>query len=97
MTVPSQLAELAKLYQQRNDQYGDTYKRVGNVLWEIFDGKINLETADDINRFVTFTMVIMKMCRYAQSFDNGGHADSLDDAAVYAQMLREIDGDEHGE
>jgi len=97
MTVPSQLAELAKLYQQRNDQYGDTYKRVGNVLWEIFDGKINLETADDINRFVTFTMVIMKMCRYAQLFDNGGHADSLDDAAVYAQMLREIDGDEQGE
>ena len=97
MTVPSQLAELAKLYQQRNAQYGDTYKRVGNVLWEIFDGKINLETAGDINRFVTFTMVIMKMCRYAQSFDNGGHADSLDDAAVYAQMLREIDGDEQGE
>lgn len=97
MTVPSQLAELAKLYQQRNDQYGDTYKRVGNVLWEIFDGKINLETTDDINRFVTFTMVIMKMCRYAQSFDKGGHADSLDDAAVYAQMLREIDGDEQGE
>ena len=97
MTVPNQLAELAKLYQQRNAQYGDTYKRVGNALWEIFDGKINLETADDINRFVTFAMVIIKMCRYAQSFDNGGHADSLDDAAVYAQMLREIDGDEQEE
>jgi len=66
-------------------------------LWEIFDGKINLETADDINRFVTFAMVIMKMCRYAQTFDDGGHADSLDDAAVYAQMLRELDGETQGE
>lgn len=91
MTVPERLTNLAKLFEQRAETYGDQYKLIGNVLWEMFNGSLKLETANDYTRFVTLAFVVQKLCRYANSFENGGHADSLDDASVYAQMLREID------
>ena len=93
MTVPNRLRDLAKLFEKRNEVYGDKYKVIGDVLWSMFDGGIKLETAQDYTRFVTLAFIVQKLCRYSNGFLNGGHSDSLDDAAVYAQMLREIDED----
>ena len=93
MTVSNRLHESARLFESREQTYGDQYKVIGDVLWSIFDGPVTLETAQDYTRFVTFAFVVQKLCRYAKNFSNGGHADSLDDASVYAQMLRETDGD----
>lgn len=92
MSVPEKLRELAKLFESREQAYGDQYKVIGDVLWSMFDGSIRLETAHDYTRFVTLAFVVQKLCRYSNTFLEGGHSDSLDDAAVYAQMLREIDG-----
>jgi hypothetical protein len=36
-------------------------------------------------------MMASKLARYANNFFTGGHADSLEDISVYAQMLREVD------
>jgi hypothetical protein len=97
MTVPDKLRDLAKLFETRAKTYGDQYKVIGDVLWSIFNGSVKLETAQDYTRFVTLAFVLQKLCRYANNFEDGGHADSLDDASVYAQMLRQIDGDHFGE
>ena len=91
MSVPDRLQELAKLFESRERAYGDKYKVIGDVLWSMFDGGIKLETARDYTRFVMLAFVVQKLCRYSNTFLDDGHSDSLDDAAVYAQMLREID------
>jgi hypothetical protein len=50
-----------------------------------------LKTADDANRLHLVIMILSKLSRYCWQFDQGGHVDSLDDMAVYAQMLQEVD------
>lgn len=92
-TVPERLADLGALYRERNALYGDNYKQFGHVMARLFPGGVQLKTADDFNRFALFMHVQHKISRYAQQFASGGHPDSLDDAAVYAQMLQEIDCD----
>jgi hypothetical protein len=92
ISVPDDLRAKADLYQQRNAIYGDNYKRFGPALLAL-TGPIQLETAEDFNRFGILVQLFGKVSRYAMNFANGGHDDSLDDAAVYAMMLKELDNE----
>jgi hypothetical protein len=49
-----------------------------------------LKGAEEFNRFALLLQIIHKVSRYARAMD-AGHVDSLDDIAVYAQMLQEYD------
>lgn len=87
------LKDLGKLYAERNKLYSDNYKHFGDILVGMFPDGISLQTAEEFNRFALFLQIIHKQTRYARSLLTGGHGDSLDDTAVYAQMLREYDDD----
>lgn len=89
--VPDMLRDAAAIYEERNKLYGDNYKRFGHMVKELFPKGLNLAGADDFNRFGILVQVISKLTRYAENFTRGGHADSLDDMAVYAMMLQELD------
>lgn len=84
------LHDLAKIFEERNRLYGDSYKQLGMALYAVL-GPVELRTPNDIDRFLIFANVYGKMERYAANFRKGGHDDSLDDAAVYAMMLKELD------
>ncbi len=90
-TVPELLQAAAQIYEERNKLYGDNYKHFGNFMQLLFPKGLCLNTVDDFNRFGVFIQIVSKITRYSQQFTNGGHADSLDDAAVYAMMLQELD------
>lgn len=91
-TVPEMLREAAEIYEQRSKVYGDNYKHFGYAMAAIFQQKpVVLTTPDDHNRFGVLVQAVSKITRYAQNFSSGGHKDSLDDAAVYAMMLQELD------
>lgn len=90
-SVAELLTELRGLFASRNTLYGGGYKRIGPILKAFFPAGITLTTEDEMARFALFTDVAAKLDRYAANFATGGHADSLDDAALYAMMLREID------
>jgi hypothetical protein len=90
-SVPEALSELGELYWQRNALYGDNYKFFGKVLLGLFPNGLHLRTEEDFNRFGVFVQIVSKVSRYAQTFSDGGHGDSLDDTSVYAMMLRELD------
>lgn len=90
-TVPERLAKLGDLYRERNKLYGDNYKRFGQTLVSFFPNGITLKTADEFNRFALFLNVMHKVTRYARAMPSGGHEDSADDMAVYAQMMQEMD------
>lgn len=94
-TVPEMLRDCAKLYEERNAVYGDNYKHFGTIITGLFPEGcgIELSTEEDWNRFGIIVQIASKLSRYCVNFKNGGHDDSLQDLAVYATMLRELDAE----
>lgn len=85
------LQRLAALYKERNEDYGDNYKRWGKLMMALFPNGLTLRTEDDWNRMGVYTQAFSKFTRYAAQWGKGGHPDSCDDAAVYMTMLNELD------
>lgn len=92
-TVAESLRDCATTYEERNAQYGDSYKNLGKVMVELFPDGLTLETVDDFNRFGCFFEMVNKMQRYSHNFSTGGHKDSTHDISVYSQMLEELDNE----
>lgn len=90
-TVPEALADLGKLYRERNVLYKDNYLQFGHMMVALFPNGVKLSTPEDHNRFALFVHIATKLTRYANQIGSGGHIDSLDDITVYAQMLQEHD------
>lgn len=90
-TVPDRLKSLGKIHQQRGAVYGDDYKQAGRMYAAIFPRGLTLTTPEEFRRMGMFVHMAAKVARYGQNITRGGHADSLDDISVYAQMLRETD------
>lgn len=89
--VGQALADLGTLYAERNKLYKNNYKFFGDVLIGLFPTGLTLTSEADFGRFALFVHLVTKITRYAFMFPQGGHIDSLDDIAVYAQMLQEYD------
>lgn len=90
-TVPDRLTALGDLYRERNKLYGDNYKHFGKTLAGLFPHGITLQGAEQFNRFALFIQCVHKLSRYARGGMTEGHPDSLDDNAVYSQLLSEYD------
>jgi len=91
MKADEVLDNLSALYRERNAVYGDSYKNYGALGTALFPNGIELKTAEDFARWGVLALIMSKLQRYCVNFDNGGHLDSLQDLAVYAAMLFELD------
>lgn len=90
MRPSDSLHALANLYEERNKLYGDNYKTFGKMFVALFPKGILITGESDANRMALFVHILTKAARYANNWRTG-HPDSLDDIAVYAQMLQELD------
>ena len=87
MTVQEAMEQAAKVYADRQSQYGNSYKAVGQIMSILFPGGL---TGNLLNhtRLHLVGWIVGKLCRYAVSVRSGGNIDdSLKDLAVYAMML----------
>lgn len=91
VSVSDLLRSAADIYEERNAEYGDTYKNHGNIVKSLFPEGIELKDESDMRRFAILDMVISKLGRYCNNFTTGGHQDSLHDISVYVMMLDELD------
>lgn len=91
--VAASLFEKAELYEKKNAEYGDSYHMHGKLMKIMFPEGVTLNSVDDFNRWGVFIQIMTKICRYVNSFETGGHDDSLDDLSVYAMMLKELDNE----
>jgi hypothetical protein len=82
------LAEMANTYRERNAVYGDNWKNVGNVMMAMFPEGVELKTADAVNSWHLWELIVVKLTRFANS--KLTHQDSIHDVAVYAAMLEAI-------
>jgi len=89
--VSENLKFLAYLQEEKEQEYGEAYKRKGRAMLAILGGGIALNTEDDFNRYSILEFMVSKIIRYGSNFHDGGHKDSLDDISVYAQMLSCLD------
>jgi hypothetical protein len=90
-TVVESLEYLTKLFKDRHATYGNAgFRTFGQQAFSMI-GPIELKTPEDFGRLAILFQVIAKTARYSNNFARGGHPDSLDDAAVYAMMLQELD------
>lgn len=92
-TVPEMMREAADIHASRAPIYGDNYKHAGEVMRGLFPRGLTLNSEEDWNRIHLITHIVSKLSRYCQNMamHGTGHADSLDDLAVYAIMARECD------
>lgn len=92
--VVRELEAKAKIYEERNKLYGDNYKRFGPIMSLMMAGQIiDCNDAHAMARLGVFVQCVSKLTRYGENFSRGGHDDSLDDTAVYAMMLKELDNE----
>ena len=92
-SVPDMLTKLGDIHRERGKVYGDNYKHFGRLLSSAFPRGVTLSKPIDFDRFAMLVHMLSKLTRYAQNMANqgSGHVDSLDDVAVYSQMLQELD------
>ena len=76
---------------EREALFGSTSGDLGRALEALFPEGVTLETAEDFARFHDFQQVVAKINRYAKSFSEGGHLDSIHDAGNYAKLLEAQD------
>jgi len=83
--------EKRDIYAERAAIYKDNYKVVGRVMQALFpDGAPRLYDAVDYDRWHIFELVIVKLTRYTNNWDEP-HKDSLDDLQVYGAILGALD------
>ena len=83
---------IMQIHSERHESYGKNYLQFGKLLKHLTgDQDIHLETEKDWNRMALATHIMTKLLRYFSRWERGGHEDSLDDIAVYALLLKEID------
>lgn len=85
------LTQAAETYRERNKVYGDNFLIVGKVMAALFPAGLTLKTEQDWCRMHIFLLQVVKITRYVQNWEKGGHKDSMHDLAVYAAMLEMID------
>jgi len=87
------LESAAQTFAERNKMYRNNWRMVGPVMQAMFPDGLQLVSTRAQERFHLFSLIIVKLTRYAVNFENGGHKDSIHDIAVYAAMLEAIDSE----
>lgn len=92
---PSSVTELlegkARLFKEKGEEYGHTYKEFGKVLTALGLKSVDFTKENDGNKFGLYFMLIHKFMRVSKTiFSENPSLDSVADIQVYAAMLEEV-------
>lgn len=93
--VGSILRDGADLYDRKNADYGDSWRKQGRILAAMFPNGITLKTEEDFTKFFVVTRMIDKLNRATniefitkgQQVKDETVKDTYQDLAVYAAMI----------
>jgi hypothetical protein len=93
MTDPTNiLSDCATTYEAKNDDYGDSWRLVGEFLWMLSNDGIELNSKED---FISFGLYTRRLDKLARAFNGEFNDDDLnfesvmdshEDEATYAAM-----------
>ena len=78
---------------EEREAAGFSTRGLGDALNGLFPEGVLLKSPDDHVRYHLFHQVIAKLNRYAATFEEGGHEDSIHDAGNYAKLLEIYDAE----
>lgn len=84
------MAQALDTLKEKRKEYGDSYLKYGQVMMALFPNGITVYDAEDFNRLGLLNMIVHKLVRYANQWENK-HQDSIHDLGVYAFMLEALD------
>jgi hypothetical protein len=90
MTPASHIEEALRIWAERERYYGSAYLKAGKIMSAYFPDGLTLKTEEDFGRFVHFLLCSVKLNRYSQNFEEGGHLDSAEDLINYAAILASL-------
>lgn len=79
--------EQMQILKQRNSEYGQAYKKVGEIMQILFPNGIFIFEKEQQQYFDLFKQVVGKLARFSHQFPNEIHRDSLIDAGNYITLL----------
>lgn len=88
------LRAAADLFEERNKTYKNTTEQCGKILNDLFPNGITLKKWEDYERFHILVLIVVKLVRYGNNWEEGGHPDSIFDQTVYSAMLAAIDAEQ---
>lgn len=89
--IYNSIKDAAETFKERNAAYGSNYVNVGKAMLALFPKGVTLKTEDDFKRFHLLELAVVKLSRYCNNFESGGHQDSIHDQGVYCFMIEGID------
>ena len=96
MTPEKVLTDAGIMYAKKRLEYGDSWERVGRVLFELL--RIKEIQGGEIwrwHRIHLVTMIVVKLTRFCVGLEKGEHhKDSTKDLVVYAAMLDSLTSNE---
>jgi len=83
------LSEAGHFFKQRNEEYGDAWKKHGAIMKSNFPDGITLETEEEFFMYHCLVMDVVKTTRICNAMAGGNqHEDSWKDKMVYAAMAK---------
>jgi hypothetical protein len=79
--------EQMQILKQRNSEYGQSYKKVGEIMQILFPKGIFIGEKEQQQQFDLFKQIVGKLARFSHQFPNEIHRDSLIDAGNYITLL----------
>lgn len=79
--------EQLQILEQRSSEYGQSYKKVGEIMQILFPKGIFICEKEQQQYFDLFKQVVGKLARFSHQFPNEIHRDSLIDAGNYITLL----------
>lgn len=79
--------EQMQILKQRHSEYGQAYKKVGEIMQILFPNGIFIFEKEQQQYFDLFKQVVGKLARFSHQFPKEIHRDSLIDAGNYITLL----------
>ena len=90
ITAAEILRDAAKTFEERNQTYGENYRKVGAIWKILYPEGVRLETEYDHLVYHLFDWAIGKITRASAGPFPITHVDSIHDAVVYLAMVEMI-------
>ena len=93
--VGKSLVELSQLFEEKNAQYGDAYKRFGAIMQVMYPEGRTFNNVNEWNQLGCLFNIVANLNRHATNkqstpAEHVKASENLDDLAVYTMMLEEL-------
>lgn len=89
--APDLMRKAIETFAARSSYGPADFKKQGTIMHTLFPDGMQTLTVEQCSRFVVLSIIVTKLCRYAEHAHDNGHDDSIHDIGVYSFILQAMD------